>query len=421
MKILVITKSPWDDKLSSGNTLSNLFSNWGDTEFACIYCRDAAPNNIICSRYLSISPLNVMKNILSPWCIGRSFSSGGNASDLSSSVERSLSTKKKNNRLIFALTNELVYVLGRWQNGKYKAFIKGFSPDVVFAFGIPEPVIYYTLKYAKRYTSAVLVTYFVDDVYHSGVKITPIKAIERKRLRKIVSWSDKCYGISQLMCDEYSDIFGKQFSLLYKGCEKREPKTSFNKPIHFVYAGNLLFGRHDSLRALALAIQSVNECEQKAFLDIFSGTPVADEIRNSLNIEGSSRLNPSIPFEKVKEIMHESDIVLHVESFDKAQMAVVRLSFSTKITDCMQSGTVMMAIGPRDIASIDYVMKSIPGAIVVNSINNIEQVVHDIVENPEQLSLRAKAINEFANEKAEIGKVRMRLHRDFEDLINTNE
>ncbi len=421
MKVLIITKAPWDDRLASGNTLSNLFSEWPDTQYACIYCRDAVPNNCCCNSYLSISPLQVARNLFTPGKIGRVIKTSDIAPTVDNSTEDKLVGKSKSNRSLSYLINELIYATGNWLNKKCKSFIDDFRPDVVFCFGVPDPVNYGILKYVKKHSDAVVVSYYVDDLYNEKNKSAILRCIERNRLRKIAALSDKCYGISQLMCDEYSKLYGKDFSLLFKGCEISEPKDSYNNPISFVYAGNLLYNRNKSLEALARAIELVNAGSPKAFLNIYSGTKVSDDVRKSLNIEGSSRLNGLKPFSEIKEIMHSCDIVLHVESFDRKQMDLVRLSFSTKITDCMQSGSVMMAIGPAGIASIEYPKNSIPGAIVVNSLDELPNVIGSIVESPEQLNTRAEAMNQFAKEAAEISKVRNRLRTDFVELLNTKK
>ena len=36
MRILIVSKYAWDDRLAGGNTLSNLFLNWTDTNFFTI-------------------------------------------------------------------------------------------------------------------------------------------------------------------------------------------------------------------------------------------------------------------------------------------------------------------------------------------------------------------------------------------------
>lgn len=52
-------------------------------------------------------------------------------------------------------------------------------------------------------------------------------------------------------------------------------------------------------------------------------------------------------------------------------------SFSTKITDCMQSGSVLFSIGAKGLASID-ISSEIPGTFVAHSYNEIGDVVKKI-------------------------------------------
>lgn len=168
--------------------------------------------------------------------------------------------------------------------------------------------------------------------------------------------------------------------------------------------------------ALAKAIEKVNNGIQKAHLDIYSGTPVNDEILSMLNIEGVSTLHKARSFEDIKQIMRESDIVLHVESFDEEQMKLVRLSFSTKITDCMQSGSMMMAIGPDAVASIDYATR-LPGCVVVNNLDNLESTIRGLLDSNNTIVENAAKTNRFAKENVEINQLRNRLKSEFESLL----
>lgn len=62
-------------------------------------------------------------------------------------------------------------------------------------------------------------------------------------------------------------------------------------------------------------------------------------------------------YDEIKHIMHEADVVLHVESFDEKSIETVKYSFSTKIIDCLQSGSQILGVGPSGIASIEYLKK----------------------------------------------------------------
>ena len=166
---------------------------------------------------------------------------------------------------------------------------------------------------------------------------------------------------------------------------------------------------------LAKAIEKVNNGIQKAYLDIYSGTPVNEDILSMLNIEGASTLHKARSFEDIKQIMREADIVLHVESFDEEQMKLVRLSFSTKITDCMQSGSMMMAIGPEIVASIDYATR-LPGCVVVNNLDNLDKTIRGLLDCNNTIIENAAKTNRFALKNVELNQLRNRLKSEFESL-----
>ena len=65
MKILVVSYLPWNDDISVGNTLSNIFRGMDNQiEFANIYFRDDPPNNQLVKRYYHISESLLAKRIL---------------------------------------------------------------------------------------------------------------------------------------------------------------------------------------------------------------------------------------------------------------------------------------------------------------------------------------------------------------------
>ena len=418
MNILVITKAAWDDRIASGNTLSNFFKGWKDVNLFCLYARDAMPNNSVCNEYYSVSPISIVKNLFCPSKIGKRFGYNSNSGKgQESSQEANIISTAKKNRTVFELIYNWVYTINLWKNKSFKKFIAECNPDLIFCFGSHDPLTYEALKYIKSHTNAKIISYYVDDLFRHNVSFfNLVRKSKNERLLGIASMSDKCYAISQGMCDEYCELYGKSFQLLHKGCDISEPKKYVNVPVRFVYAGNLFYHRDKILGALAKAIAKVNDGTQKARLDIFSGTPVNEETRSILNIEGVATLHNARPFEEIKQIMKDADIVLHVESFDEEQMKIVRLSFSTKITDCMQSGSMMMAIGPDSVASIDYATR-IPGCVVVSNLTTLEETVRELVNNHSIIINRASKTNGFAVEKVEINQLRNRLKSEFELLL----
>ena len=57
-------------------------------------------------------------------------------------------------------------------------------------------------------------------------------------------------------------------------------------------------------------------------------------------------------------MIHRAKAVIHTESFDPVIRERVRYSLSTKISDCLASGTGMLAYGPAEAASMDYLIRN---------------------------------------------------------------
>lgn len=421
MRILIITKYAWDDRISSGNTLTNLFSEWPDATFYTIYCRDAFPDNDCCHDYFTVSPINLLKNIFTPWNIGRRFKTDGpmraNPENTGENTEASITRLSKKHRSL-SYFYDFLYSTRLWMNKKLKRFLKEANPDIVFGFGVSDAFNLSLIKYIKRAQRVPVVSYFVDDHYKSNTRAWDIYNKNRnKRLAELAAISDKRYAISQMMCDAYSTIMHEQFELLTKGCVFCKVPVKEHSPLRMVYAGNLLFNRDKTLIALVEALSYVNkEKDPKCRLDIYSATPVSKDIRSLLNKEGVSFLHPPKPYSEITSILKDADIVLHVESFDEEQRKVVRYSFSTKITDCLQSGAMVLAIGPGDIASIDYLQR-VPGVVVVTDLKELGCVLSTLLQSPQTILKNAKVANAYSKTEMSIEKVRYRLQNEFVSLI----
>lgn len=418
MRILIVSNIELDDTNAAGNTFSNWLTNWPDTEISSLYCRAAVPHNTFCNSYYSISPLCIVKNIFTPWKIGVYTKKENIRHESSSRIEGQLIKKTKMSHFGFLhILNDILINTKIWQNRQYKEYIEAFNPDIVFYFAMSQPFIYQNVKYLKRHTHAKFVVYFTDDVYSmyegKGLK----NWISRRRYLKLVKMADLNYGASTLMCDTYSKLLGISLTPLYKGCKISNSKNYLSKPIRFVYAGNLYYGREKTLAAIANAIKSINAEKQLATLEIYTNTIITERINESLNIEGTSKIMGGRPFFEIQEILKNADVVLHVESFEPKYIKIVKLSYSTKISDCLQSGSMMLVVGPNGIASVEEA-KLIDGVMVINDESSIQNRLSNLLNTPELILYAAAKTNKVAKEKFPIEAVRRRLYNDFVKLLN---
>ena len=423
MNIMVVGEASWNDKNSFGNTISNFFcgDEWKSDHFSCFYARKQLPDNQAQVEYYNLSAIDILKGALRLNIKGTRFSSD--------EIKQCSDTEPQDNeqKLIDKVhdgkheaiyyCHELIWRSRIWLNRHFKRFVKDQKPDILFSFCTSPFLLLPVIKYIKNHSDCKVVLFIADDVYGQYEHFSAIRRSYHKRdLKKCISLSDKMYGISSEMCQRYHDLFHKDVRFLTKGCDLSvPPKEGLNDPIRIVYAGNLLWGRDEILSKLADSLEQMNQNGVKAVLEIYTNTTITPELDAKLARGVSAKIMGSRPYQEIVKIMHDADVCLHVESFNEKYMEIVRYSFSTKITDCLQSGNLLLAIGPSGISSIEY-CKKIPGAIVVDDLKKINAAITDILGNPIKLNENRHLTREFAVEHHDSKTVQKKLRNSLFDL-----
>lgn len=409
MRILTLSLNAWNDTLATGNTFSNFFSNkTEEDEFASIFCRSEAIDNSICSRYLRITERDILSGLIH-------FSSAGNriekAKDMSAVVgEENPSLLSASNprgdflrhwrpaSLLFL--RELVWCLPNWRGGKLKSFLKGFKPDIIYMHVHSNWYMHKLLWYCKKQTGARVVVFSGDDVWsykRKGVLRSTYHWILRKYLRYTFSHANLVCGGSPQLCEEFEGLFGRKVVPLYKTCNHLVPpaKKAFNKPYKAVYCGNLLYGREAVLIQLAKQIRIINSKEVRLQLFIYSNSLLSDEGRIQLNDGMNVFYEGAKPYHEIEGILNECDFSVFAESFSPKNIKETRLSFSTKIIDYMQADSAVLAVGPKSIASIDYLKRS-NIAFIFDCPDSFAETVIPILNDPDLINTSIARKYEYA-------------------------
>ncbi len=415
MRVLTLSNIEWSDSNAFGNTMSNFFSDVPDIELASLYRRSGKPNNSVCKKYYKIPVSSLVKKFFSPKKIGSYFETNAseNAAVTVNAEQKAIGFihRFKLNRIIYAV-EDMLFATKKWDNDRFKTFLKEFNPEIVFSFAKASKTHLLFLNSIKKYCPECKhVAFIVDDIY---------AAFGSKKYKKIISeqlkMAAKVYAITPSLKRKYEEIFGVEIDVLTKGCDFSLPVREKNNSVKtIVYAGNLLYGRDKTLMELGRIIKVHNEnSDNKLMLKIYSPTVVDENVKSAMNIDGASEFSGAKPYSEIVEIMNSADVVLHVESFDEEQKKVVMHSFSTKITDCMQSGSVLFSIGPECLASIEAT-KDIDGAFCAVSLQEIGTVINQIADA--DLYENAKRIRAYAVENFAAEKIRQRIVGDFKAII----
>ena len=419
MKILVFSRSVWDTTNAVGNTFSNWFDGkaWSSDSFYSIYMRNSMPQNDVCKDYYRITIGSILKNFLTPSKIGFRFQLDSDYLKIDSSSEEKaiVGLHKKPSNIKYFLMEKLLNS-ATWNNKRFRDYLKQIDPDIFFATAADDGVLKRIVETVKTNTKAKVVLYIADDVYNKYLKLPKYRG---RMLTKNFEWlmknADYLYGASTDLCNAYHVLFNVPVNVIYKGClfcPLKKDRIVSKKQKRIIYAGNLKYGRLSILIEFALRLMAFNDKNDTSFvLEVYTG-----DIWDEKSIDGitSIKMMGKRPYHEIRNIMSDSDFSLHVESFDEKQIEYVHYSFSTKIIDCLQSGSGLIAIGPSELSSIKY-LKGIPGCLVCDKLDKLD----DLIENIYSLDYKKSIlqIRDYALEHHNLEIIQSDIRESFCSLI----
>lgn len=420
MRILIISKEAWRDEQNGGNVLSNMFSQLPKSEFAQIYCNEQEPNNTICRNYYQMSDRMMVNNILHRAHVGRKVVYDKVPTKTEAKTESYKTAGGKFGGNLKRVARELVWAIGRWDKKEIITYAREFNPDIIFA-----PC--YGNHYMQRLTALVhnalnvpVVSYISDDFYtNKQFKFSPIFWLNhmfiRRRTRKIFRHYSLVYTMTDEQKQQCERDFGANMKILRKNgkFENQYLKSKVNDPIRFVYAGGIYLNRWKTLGALAEAMRHINADGVKMVLDIYTNNKLDQQMQQEINDGITARVHKAVSMAELMDIYHKSDVALHAEAFDITNRHVVRMSFSTKIVDCMDSGCAVMAICDKKQAGGSYLRRN-ECAICIHDLKQIESVLRNIADHPNQLI-------KMQNKAFEVGRKNHLQENITRDLINDFE
>lgn len=427
-RLLVLSLNAWSDRNSVGNTISNHFGGWDADKLSNLYLRNDEIDNECCSTYFRISEKEILKSIFTKDSLGVEIQYHKDCVN-SKQVKSRLKTSdffefiKRIRPTTILLLREIFWFLGFRGTNKLDDFLKKVQPEVIH---IHCPNLIYghrVLHYCHKVTKAKIVVFFGDEIY-TYKNFWPLNSLYqfflRSWIRKTIKISNLNYAATPELCEYYGNIFNSEFKLLYKGATIELPFSKpHNQPIKIVYAGNLLYDRWRILSLISNAIEKVSTTENLFYMSIYTASVLSNKMDKVLNTT-NSRVIGSVPFSEVKKILSEADIVLHVETSKKKFVDLTKYSFSTKIVDCIQCGSCIMAVGPRELASISFLRNS-EAAMIANSFEDICSLLSQISKDNTIIDKLASKMYYYAKSTFDIEHIRTSIYSEIIELVHSGK
>jgi hypothetical protein len=371
-----------------GKTLKGLFSSFNKEQLNQLYFHSSYPDIDVCKNIYRITDLDVLN---STKYFSRKCGSIVEKIDIKSEnnlfdnkqAEFYHHAKKKKNYLI--AVRDILWGLRKWNSNELDKWLNSVKPNVIF-FAAGDAIFPYSivLMISKR-MNIPLVIYFCDDYYNYKKDTLSViynihNGFLKRKIEKTVLHAQELIYISDSMNEEYKRLFGKTGVTIMTPYENKiDSCKEQRQPLIMTYAGNVSLNRWKTLILIGKALSEINSDGIKAILNIYSGSKDL-EITNQLTLEDSIYFKGNLKAEELMNVIKETDILVHAESFELNDISRIKHSISTKIPNYLASNRLILAVGPIEAASIYYLKKNV-AAYTISNVNDLKFSIQDLVKN----------------------------------------
>ncbi|MFD0987439.1 6-hydroxymethylpterin diphosphokinase MptE-like protein [Methyloligella solikamskensis] len=268
--------------------------------------------------------------------------------------------------------------------------IAAFRPDLILYRPVPDvPHLHaVAMESIDRYR-VPLVTWIMDD-WPSRVKNDDPAQYEilDADFCELLDQSAMRLSICDAMSEAFEARYGHSFQAFANGIDPTEwprPRTRPPGPLTIRHVGSLADNmRAASVLQVAEAVEQLAEEGLPVRFEIKTRAGWANKVGRYFNVFGHTRLiTDEMSAAEYREWLRDCDVSLVAYNFDGESLDYVRYSMANKLPECLASGTVVFAFGPRGIATMDYIAES-DAAVVVdeNDIEAVKSALRDLADDP---------------------------------------
>ena len=238
--------------------------------------------------------------------------------------------------------------------------IAAFDADVLLYRPLPErPILQRVYEIACEVSGASRVVWIMDDwPAKMNFEGNPEAEYWTAKLRKSLQEAKACFSISDAMSNSFKQRYSSNFTPISNGIDPeswrpKRPKAS--RPFRVRYAGSLSESMSlNTLLELAAAIECLGEVFDLRF-EIKTSEHWAElHSAKFKSFRFTSMSSATLTNSEYRSWLMEAHISVIAYNFDDLSKSYVRYSMANKLPELLASGSVLLAIGPEDINTINY-------------------------------------------------------------------
>lgn len=428
-RVLIISVNPLSDTSNNGKTYASFFAGYPSDRLAQLYFHRELPTASVTDNYFRVSDEDVLRFTLGKTqSIGVRVSQSTTADQLISPVN----TRRLASSNLIRLARAAV--MSQLLKRGYRTIIEWlqeFDPQIIFFSGGNATQLYPLVERISDDYRAPVVNYVTDDYVLPSKNGGPLEKFARRNVRRhflrICKRSARVLTIGQKMSDTYEERFSIASTPLMnlvdlENGETTSPQSPRGNPVVLCYAGGLHLNRWQTLAAIGASLDRLEGSRRKAELHIYTSTTLDKPIHDALSEHGAIHLKGSLDAGELQTVYKRADLLVHVESFNQVDREATLLSISTKIPEYLAAGRAIVALGPADVASIEY-LKNSGAAFTLSSLapQNIDALLRDATLDDEKRDQRATRARIVAHENHDSSRARANLWSDLLAIVHASD
>ena len=402
-RVLVISHNVFSTTGNMGKTMMHMLAGIPPEQLAQLYFHQEIPTQKCCLRYFRITDSEILRSVFIRQKVGCAF--GENDIDITAAAGRTDQGKlkklyqfsRRRTAAIYFLRDSM-WALGKWKSPELLKWAKNFHPDVIF-FAAGDYAFSYRITLFLAKTLQVPVVMWCADDFYLSLPDSPLRRLQCRSLgklaRQIVQQSESVVTISDKMEEDYSRFFGFPTNLIRISAARNPRALPPAQRSGIVYAGNLGLNRIVSLVELGRALKRA-ALPGLPTIDVYTGERDPDVIQQ-INEENGLHYCGSVSAFEIERILGRSRFLVITEAFDEKNARRTKYSLSTKIAESLCSGACLIAYGPPQIASIDYLQKH-GAARILHSADELPDALQELNRSPDAYEQYVSAARELAGQ-----------------------
>ena len=368
-RIIIINAVPFNASTATSRTQANLFQGWPRECLAQIYTARMTAETDICENYWHLS----QQELAGVQWIRRLKAGAPRAASPISRIPDAppVQTAPPHRRAREVMRHWVDLIPYRLPDACWQ-WLDDFHPEVVYTFMGNIRMMELSRRIADRYHIPII-PHFMDDLPSTQYTQFPYCFLQRllllKELRALLERAPMRLTISQAMADEYRERFGGSFEPFMNCVDAQFCDLSISRPpdsrsLRLAYVGNIEHGRFSLLLEIGRAAKALQAKGLDIRIQLHVGVLSSEQL--ALLAELAEVLIPDAVLDdaRFRNIRAEVDGFVHVDSFLPVHQRYFRLSLSAKLPLYMVCGLPILAYGPANVGSIQYLRNTGSGMVV---------------------------------------------------------